>query len=363
MSKLITSDMKAKVIGSLERLYDAGYKAGIEEGKELDNKTVRQEGYDAGYTDGKAEGYTEGEADGKSLGMQTAYDIFWDNFQNYGKREDYSYAFAHGGWNDNAYNPKYTIRPTLCNNLFMANTGVTDTKVTIDLTNPNGNQKFGLFAGATKLKTIKKLIVNERINFQSSSPMFNKCNSLEDIIFEGTIGQNISFGSSPLLSRDSMNNIFEHLKTFDTVWTETTKTVWYENADGTYSCDKVKVKFNEIPENVTEYKVAYSYGVNEGNMGLVEKNFNQDGEVELDEFYPAGMGDNSGFFMLYWVVAPDESAVDFADMNVTIYEGVFEKTATVTFNQSAVDAAYTAHEWRTKVFEAQSSKGWTVNLV
>ena len=358
MSKLITSDMKAKVIGSLERLYNAGYNVGIEKGKALDNETVRQEGYDAGYTDGKAEGYTEGEADGKSLGMQTAYDIFWDNFQNYGKRTDYSYAFAYGGWNDNTYNPKYIIRPSACNNLFMANTAITDTKVTIDLTNPNGNQKFGLFAGATKLKTIKKLIVNERISFQSSSPMFNKCNSLEDIIFEGTIGQNISFGSSPLLSRDSMNNIFAHLKTFGTVWTETDKTSWcigdYE--DGIYPFDKIKVVLKEVPEDVTEYYVYIIQGDNEGQDSAIIY-FDENGEADISDhvvFYRDAGGEHSGIID---VIASNGDVL--LTNTYTVYEGTFETTATATFNQSAVDAAYTANEWRAKVFEAQS-KGWTV---
>ena len=72
MSKLITSDMKAKVIGSLERLYNAGYNVGynvgkkdgieegIEEGKVLDNEYVRQEGYNVGYAAGKKEGEAEG---------------------------------------------------------------------------------------------------------------------------------------------------------------------------------------------------------------------------------------------------------------------------------------------------------------
>ena len=140
-------------------------------------------------------------------GKNAEYDRFWDEFQNYGDRTNYTYAFAYGGWNDDTYNPKYTIRPVSCNNMFMNASSITDTKVTIDLTNPDGNQKYGLFASATKLMTIQKLIVDKTITFQSSSPMFNKCNSLKNITFEGAIGKDISFKDCPLLSKESIENI------------------------------------------------------------------------------------------------------------------------------------------------------------
>ena len=41
-------------------------------------------------------------------GRSDRYDFFWDNFQNYGNRKQYVYAFAYSGWKY-VYNPKYTI--------------------------------------------------------------------------------------------------------------------------------------------------------------------------------------------------------------------------------------------------------------
>ena len=39
--------------------------------------------------------------------VEEQYDFFWDKFQNYGKKEQYTYSFY--GWYDGAYNPKYPI--------------------------------------------------------------------------------------------------------------------------------------------------------------------------------------------------------------------------------------------------------------
>lgn len=145
-------------------------------------------------------------------GKKAEYDRFWDEFQDYGNRTQYSYAFCYGGWNDETYNPKYTIRPTSCNNLFASSSAITDTKVAIDLTHPGGNQKFGLFKGAAKLTTIRKLIVNESTIFTTSAGQnsFSGCSKLENITFEGTIGKSIDFSDCPL-SVESMVNVITNL--------------------------------------------------------------------------------------------------------------------------------------------------------
>ncbi len=163
-------------------------------------------------------------------GKQAEYDRFWDEFQDYGNRTNYTYAFAYGGWTDETYNPKYKIRPTMSNNIFMSNADITDTKVTIDLTNPNGNQKFGLFTSATKLKTIRKLIINETNIFQASTSTFNNCKSLENITFEGIIGKSIDFQWSTLLSRESIENIVSCLSTTATDVTLTLSETAVNNA-------------------------------------------------------------------------------------------------------------------------------------
>lgn len=163
-------------------------------------------------------------------GKKAEYDRFWDKFQDYGNRVQYSYAFSYDGWTDEIYNPKYAIRPTMCNGLFNNAQCITDTKVTIDLTNPGGNQKYSLFSNATKLKTIRKLIVNETNGFQASTPTFSNCKSLENITFEGIIGKSIDFQYSTLLSKTSIENIVSCLSTTSTGQTLTLSQTAVDNA-------------------------------------------------------------------------------------------------------------------------------------
>lgn len=47
----------------------------------------------------------------KSYGMQTEYDRFWKNYQNFGCRTNYNYAFAGVGFNFTNFYPKYDIKP------------------------------------------------------------------------------------------------------------------------------------------------------------------------------------------------------------------------------------------------------------
>lgn len=46
---------------------------------------------------------------GKDAGERKAYDTFWDNYQENGKRTIYRYAFCGAGWNKDTFNPKYNI--------------------------------------------------------------------------------------------------------------------------------------------------------------------------------------------------------------------------------------------------------------
>ncbi|MBR4295755.1 MAG: hypothetical protein IKT56_02815 [Clostridia bacterium] len=286
-------------------------------------------------------------------GKQAEYDRFWDAFQNYGKRTDYSYAFAYGGWNNNTYNPKYIISPSACNGLFMSNTTITDTKVTIDLISSNGSQKNGLFSGAIKLKTIRKLIVDETIGFQSSPPMFNKCTSLEDIKFEGVIGKDLNISACPLV-RESIDNIFDHLKDF-TVWTETTDIAWTEK---TGYPTKIKVVLNEGITNPENCSIIYIEGDNTGSINTTNF-FNKNGEFITTNF---AMYENSGFFQIVDVIDSNKNTLTIGT-DYNIYTGSLPSTSkTVTFNATAVDNAYTDSEWKGKVSVANKN-GWTVETV
>jgi hypothetical protein len=144
--------------------------------------------------------------EGYEAGQKAEYDRFWDIFQDYGKRPYYTYAFAYT-WTDDIYNPKYPITSEAMIYI-MYLSSITDTKV--DIISDDLSYAFNQ---AKKLKTIRKLIVKETTKYTSA---FYGCTELENIAFEGVIGEAISFANSPLLSAESVQNIIDHLGTVAT---------------------------------------------------------------------------------------------------------------------------------------------------
>ena len=126
---------------------------------------------------------------------------FWDVFQNNGiQMANYQYAFAYGHFSDKNYNPKHKINPSYsCSSMFYSATAITDTKVDIDVRQATATTN--VFRSASKLKTIRKLIVNENNTYVQ---WFTGCASLENITFEGVIGNDLSFADCPLLTVESM---------------------------------------------------------------------------------------------------------------------------------------------------------------
>lgn len=158
-------------------------------------------------------------------GIQSEYDRFWDSFQQKGLAYiSYANAFDYDRWTDEIFNPKYPIKPSDCNNMFMRS-ALTDTKVDIDLTCSIMTQAFYLFE-SSKLITIRKLIVP--IN-RSYTRYFNGCNSLRNITFEGEIGRSIDFSYSPL-TVESMKSVITHLANYTGTDKEGTYTVTFNGA-------------------------------------------------------------------------------------------------------------------------------------
>lgn len=136
-------------------------------------------------------------------GRENFYDEFWDNFQNYGKRNQYSGAFNMGantelgyGWTDKTFNPKYPLTIRYGNNIFNNNKDITRINQIIDLSTANSGQFSNGCTGCTNIKSIKKIIVNGA-PFNENS--FNKCSSLEYVIFEGENKGTLDLHWSPLL--------------------------------------------------------------------------------------------------------------------------------------------------------------------
>lgn len=151
--------------------------------------------------------YEAGKAHGETVGKKAQYDEFWDNFQNYGNRNDYNNAFFGKGWNDISYNPKYPIISKEGNgsNATFSYTLITDTKVPIDISKSTSTDLFG---NAYKLVTIRKLVVSETSKHNRS---FLNCNALENLTIEGVIGTAIDLQYSTKLSKASITSVINAL--------------------------------------------------------------------------------------------------------------------------------------------------------
>ena len=224
---------------------------------------VRNKGYDIGYHDGYHDGYgygevdgftegynygyDEGETNGKDLGNQEAYDTFWDNFQQNGKRVSYLYAFHL--WNDTIFKPKYPIIPTgNADSIFRAISDIEDlaeyfeeNDITVDLSSVTScNDGFGnfggkrigeinlsncgyynfMFSGCKNLETIDKLTLKNS-GTPTYNNTFNGCKSLKNIVIGGQFRNSVSFAQSTLLTHDSLMSIINALMTTSTTYTLT----------------------------------------------------------------------------------------------------------------------------------------------
>ena len=106
-----------------------------------------------------------------------------------------------------------------------AHSGVTDTKVAIDISG-GGSNVYNTFRNAQFMKTIRKLIVDEKTRMDNN---FINCRKLENLTIEGTIGQTFNAQYSPL-SRASIENIVSCLSTTTKDLTCTLKTSAVNNA-------------------------------------------------------------------------------------------------------------------------------------
>ena len=162
-------------------------------------------------------------------GKNAEADAFWEQYQQNGKRKHYINAFAYEAWIDDIYKPKYNIQSgneSSLGSLFYYSE-VTDTLVEIDAT--KAYLSNSLFHNAKKLKTIRKIIVNESNRYNA---WFNACYELENITFVGVIGLSIDFSVCTKLSKASITNIVECLSTTASGQTATFSKTAVETAFG-----------------------------------------------------------------------------------------------------------------------------------
>ena len=205
-------------------------------------------------------------------GKQDEWSDFWDVYQKEGIRTNYGGAFGiytsdHVTyWNDEIYKPKYDMKPKILDRAYRG-AKITDFKAiheslrTMFDTSECTNFAFAFadstithipelscvsaydlnysFSVASKLHTIDKIIVKDNgTNVFTST--FNKAYALENVRFEGAIGNSISFSDCSLLSADSLVDIIKHLVDFSGTPNAGTRilsihaTAW-ENLNGTYT--------------------------------------------------------------------------------------------------------------------------------
>lgn len=191
-------------------------------------------------------------------GKKAEYDAFWDAYQENGTKKDYSGAFSGPGWSDSSFLPKYDMAPTTAERMFQK-TKIKDlcaclirNGISLDLSNTN--QAHNMFAdssyiekipvlnitsisdiryiiyGCKNLKSVEKMIFRND-GSQKMYYIVDKCPALENIIIEGTIGQNgFDIHWSTLLSKDSITSIINALSATTTGLTVTLSLTAVNNA-------------------------------------------------------------------------------------------------------------------------------------
>lgn len=223
-------------------IYGRAYVGGFSEGHEVGYKI----GYDKGVDIGTNGGFTVGYDKGSAAGKQSEYDLFWDANQKNGQRTNYQYAYLGNGFSFDNFYPKYDIAPkgafnqafALWNsdeNVHKGNLAerLVHCGVKMDLSKatammqafyrgyfthlpaihlPGGITNHQIFGDCVYLETVDKLIVDEKTVF---SECFKGAVALENIQFEGVIGQNgLDFSACPLLRRESMLSAIGCLKDY-----------------------------------------------------------------------------------------------------------------------------------------------------
>lgn len=181
-------------------------------------------------------------------GRKDEYDRFWDIFQDFGNRRNYSSEFRGFGFNIHNFYPKYDIAPSNISEWFKDWNGnddlykfslkdrMAECGVRFDFSNlvnfsrlfyynsftelpeldcSNATELSQSFAYNYRLITIEKLIVSENTVFTNT---FISSGGLENITIGGTIGQN-GFNVSPCtkLTHDSLMSIINALKENPTI--------------------------------------------------------------------------------------------------------------------------------------------------
>lgn len=191
--------------------------------------------YLRGYDDGGSQGYSEG----LRYGEESAYNSFWDTYQQNGNRYHYSYAFGGYGWTDETFKPKYDI--IVGNNVsscLFAYSQITNLKKILNKQNvildtSQCTDIGSMFSGCSNLYSIPQIdasnskhcnalfsycglidnidLIIKNNGSQTFTNAFLNCNQLYSLKITGTIGESISLKQSKHLSKKSVENVINAL--------------------------------------------------------------------------------------------------------------------------------------------------------
>ena len=215
-------------------------------------------------------------------GQKSEYDRFWDVFQQNGNRTDYNTAFRSVGWTADNFKPKYDIIPVgNTNSMFvlsginadlveilekqgivldfskvtMLGSGFQNSKFTrigvIDCSSFTATGTTALFSGCTALRVIDKIVINENVSMTS---WFNSCSALEEIRFEGIIGNSLDIHWSTKLSMASLASIVGALSKTVTGQSITLPTT----ARDTYDSATYEGRWDELVAEYPNWSFKYS---------------------------------------------------------------------------------------------------------
>ena len=213
---------------------------------------------------------------------------FWKVLAGNGAKRTYSYTFSENNWTKDNFKPTCNIVPTEADHTFYRhNYGETaydmaqqleDLGVVLDLSNctlgnytfenavvsrlPELNMEKGTFTcfvrNCKSLVTIDKIICSSEGN-QNFTQTFNACTSLKNIVFEGTIGKNISFLNSPL-TVNSLKSIISCLKDYSAESPFTCTLTLKDSCKMSLEADTETVEFNG--ESYTYFELITAKGWN-----------------------------------------------------------------------------------------------------
>lgn len=199
----------------------------IAENEQKVYNTAYDIGHIQGHENGYAMGLKEGLEVGNMQGKEAEYNAFWDTFlpENL-TAENSAYLFSGKGWNNTTFNPnKDLIVPNGAQRYFHV-TGELDLKAKLEerglkfdfskcanityLAYSTSITRFPeldcrnikslnfFLQNNTKLVSIDKVILNESGNQTFASTSFGMNTKLEQVEFEGVIGNDLSFCDCPL---------------------------------------------------------------------------------------------------------------------------------------------------------------------